>query len=243
MLQLLILPIVFTIISTSVRPPPPCRVSGPPPLPGTSQTYSNTCPPPRPPPKGLDKNVTEVIQIIIVNKTINETILKIINENWEELTFKYNTCIRCIKLFPKEQFYDYIYQWLESQKTKIVTFNDFFKLFLEYIKSGSNKSNLRLLSPPSPQSDTPPPVPPKELLLEKLDEVSFCFLPSLTYEDVYIQYKITMITDDKFNTLRHLWGNQSWHTQVCQCRELFNNHINTFDQKDLNYLDSKCEDD
>ena len=90
-LQILLIFLIFIIISPSIRPPPPCVPIGPPPKPGESyQTYSNVCPPPRPPPKALDKNVTHVIQTIIINNTIDQTLVRIIDENWKHITFKYN---------------------------------------------------------------------------------------------------------------------------------------------------------
>ncbi len=113
MLQILILSLVFIIISPSIRPPPACVTIGPPPRPGESyQPYPNDCPSPIPP-KALDKNVTQVIQTIIVNNTINETLVRIIDENWKHITFKYKTCLKCLELFPKQDFYDYIYNWLK----------------------------------------------------------------------------------------------------------------------------------
>ena len=127
-LQILLISSVFIIISPSIRPPPPCVPIGPPPRPGESyQPHPNACPPPRPP-KALDKNVTQVIQTIIVNNTINTTLVRIIDENWKYLTFKYKTCLKCIELFPKQDFYEYIYNWLKLQKN-IVTFPVFSKLF------------------------------------------------------------------------------------------------------------------
>ena len=156
MLQILILSLIFIIISPSMRPlpPPACAIIGPPPRPGESyQPYPNDCPSPIPP-KALDKNVTQVIQTIIVNNTINETLVRIIDENWKHLTFKYKTCLNCIELFPKQDFYEYIYNWLKSEN-KILTFPVFFQKFLQYINSG--KTNLRLLSPP-----TAPPIKPPQ---------------------------------------------------------------------------------
>ena len=134
-LQILLISLVFIIISPSIRPPPPaCVIIGPPPRPGESyQPHPNACLPPRPqrpprPPKALDKKVTQVIQTIIVNNTINETLVRIIDENWKHITFKYKTCLKCLELFPKQDFYDYIYNWLKLQKN-IVTFPVFSKIF------------------------------------------------------------------------------------------------------------------
>ena len=125
MLQILILSLVFIIISPSMRPlpPPACAIIGPPPRPGESyQPHPNDCPSPIPP-KALDKNVTQVIQTIIVNNTINETLVRIIDENWKHFTFKYKTCLNCIELFPKQDFYEYIYNWLKSEKILLLLMN------------------------------------------------------------------------------------------------------------------------
>ena len=99
-LQIVLISLIFIIISPSIRPPPACPPIGPD---ESYQTYSNLCPPPRPPkppipprpPKALDKNVTQVIQTIIVNNTINLTLVRIIDENWKHIIFKYNTCLKC----------------------------------------------------------------------------------------------------------------------------------------------------
>ena len=242
-MQILLISLVFIIISPSIRPPPPCVPIGPPPRPGESyQPHPNACPPPRPPrpPKALDKNVTQVIQTIIVNNTINTTLVRIIDENWKYLTFKYHTYLKCIELFPKQDFYEYIYNWLKSEN-KILTFPVFFQKFFDFINSG--KTNLPLLSP-SPPTAPPMGPPPKDKLLEKLDEVPFCFLPRLTDEDVFLQY--TIVTeykdDEQFNNFRYLWGNEKWHTEVCQQhtgKKIFNN---MFDSSMLEYLNSKCSD-
>ena len=242
MLQILILSLVFIIISPSMRPlpPPACAIIGPPPRPGESyQPHPNDCPSPIPP-KALDKNVTQVIQTIIVNNTINETLVRIIDENWKHFTFKYKTCLNCIELFPKQDFYEYIYNWLKSEN-KILTFPVFFQKFFDFINSG--KTNLRLLSP-SPPTAPPMGPPPKGMLLEKLDEVPFCFLPRLTDEDVFLQY--TIVTeykdDEQFNNFRYLWGNEKWHTEVCQQHTEKKIFKNMLDSLMLEYLNSKCSD-
>ena len=125
MLQILILSLVFIIISPSMRPlpPPACAIIGPPPRPGESyQPHPNDCPSPIPP-KALDKNVTQVIQTIIVNNKINTTLVRIIDENWKHITFKYKTCLKCLELFPKQDFYEYIYNWLKSEKILLLLMN------------------------------------------------------------------------------------------------------------------------
>ena len=247
-LQILLISLVFIIISPSIRhpPPPACVTIGPPPRPGESyQPHPNACPPPTSPrpPKALDKNVTQVIQTIIVNNTINTTLVRIIDENWKDLTFKYKTCLKCLELFPKQDFYEYIYNWLKSEN-KILTFPVFFQKFFDFINSG--KTNLRLLSPPSAPPSKPPSPPPKSELLKKQNEVPFCFLPGFTDEDNKIQDIIIQIDYGDLNDLKYKWGNNEWHTIVCQKHT---SDINAFRKSKkfewslLNYLDSKCSDD
>lgn len=242
-LQIVLIFLIFLIISPSIRPPPACVPIGPPPLPGESyQTYSNVCPQPRPP-KALDKNVTQVIKTIIVNNTINTTLVRIIDENWNHIRFKYNTCLKCLELFPKQDFYKYIYNWLKLQKN-IVTFPVFFQKFFEFINSG--KRNLRLLSPPTAPSSPPPSPPSKRELIEKQNEVPFCFLPGFTDEDNKIQEIIIKIDNDQLNELKYKWGDKDWHTKVCQKHT---SKINPFRESKqfewslLNYLDSRCSND
>ena len=130
---------------------------------------------------------------------------------------------------------------------KILLLFLFFQKFFEFINS--DKKNLRLLSPPSappskPPSEPPSP-PPKRELLEKQNEVSFCFLPGFTDEDNKIQDIIIQIDYGDLNDLKYKWGNE-WHTIVCQKHT---SDINAFRKSKkfewplLNYLDSKCSDD
>ena len=76
------------------------------------------------------------------------------------------------------------------------------------------KKNLRLLSPPSAPPSEPPSPPPKRELLEKQNEVSFCFLPGFTDEDNKIQDIIIQIDYGDLNVLKYKLCNE-WHIIVC----------------------------
>ena len=194
-----------------------------------------TCRPllPKPVLRRVDSSVGTVLDKIIEANVIDtklsfeiENTLRRASQN----TFLKGICIQCLQIHLMDN-HDFLYSsmrdWLNVQT--ITSYPLFFQSFKRWI---NNKPYWRKLTEGNNEL--------KEALLAKLEEVPFCFKPSLTTNDIKIQIFVHDSKNDKFNTLRNSWGKTNWHNSVCSLyyQRVFNNLL---ESKLLDYLKGKCE--
>ena len=193
-----------------------------------------TCRPvlPKPVLRRVDNSVGTVLDKII-EANVFDTMLSLEIEatlrRASEQTFLKEICIQCLKMHIIDNpdfLYSSMHNWLKG--LTITSYPIFFQSFNRWI---NNKPYLRTLSEGKNEL--------KEALLAKLDEIPFCFKPSLTIDDIKIQIFVHNSKNDKFNTLKNTWGKANWHNSVCSIYDgrMFNNLLTPVL---LDYLKGKC---